>query len=458
MLLISFPDNCRAERRWISSVLLGGFLGLDYEIRFDGGNMARMESGGKTLEIFDAFFTAAKDNWLSEASLPVEPLQRWIIPTSGLEPDLVEPAVPVIFGAPEFSLHDTGDGTLGLDVFGSAFFMLSRYEEAVSKQRDNHDRFPATASLAYRERFLNRPIVDEYTEILWAAISRIWPQLERKPREFKLFVTCDVDHPYHAGAASFLRMIKRTAGELIRKRTLRRVAAPAINYFASKVGDWKNDPYYYTVDWMMDVNEKVGNRVAFNFIPEITDPRMDDTCAITDHAVRAMLKRIAYRGHEIGIHPGFNTYQNPKNIISGKNRLQGVLDEAGIRQEVIGGRQHYLRWATKTPALWDAAGLEYDSTLGYSDYAGFRCGTCHEYGMYDLHARKDLKLTQRPLIVMEMAVVAHMGHGYTKAALTTMKNLKSAAKKFKGSFTLLWHNSCLEEEKAREIYCEIIKQ
>lgn len=458
MLLISFPDNCRAERRWISSVLLGSFLGLDYELRFDSGSTVRMEIGGKILEVSDAFFTAAKDKWLSDASLPAEPLQQWTVRDSGLEPDLIESAVPVIFGAGGFNSRDTGGAMLSLDIFGSAFFMLSRYEEAVSKHRDNHDRFPATASLAYRERFLNRPIVDEYTEILWAAITRVWPQLERKPREFKLFVTCDVDHPYHAGATSFLRMIKRTAGELVRKRTLRGTVTPAKNYFASKIGDWSNDPYYHTVDWMMDVNEKAGNQVAFYFIPEITDPRMDDTCPITDSAVKSMLKRIAHRGHEIGIHPGFNTYQSPKNIISGKNRLQNVLDQVEIRQEIVGGRQHYLRWATKTPAIWDAAGLEYDSTLGYSDHAGFRCGTCHEYGMYDLHARRPLKLVQRPLIVMELTVVAHMGHGYTKDALATMKNLKGAVKKFKGSFTLLWHNSCLEEERAREIYCEIIKQ
>ena len=58
-----------------------------------------------------------------------------------------------------------------LDIFGSAFFMLTRYEEMVITERDTHGRFPARASIAYREGLLERPIVDEYLELLWAAIQ-----------------------------------------------------------------------------------------------------------------------------------------------------------------------------------------------------------------------------------------------------------------------------------------------
>jgi len=40
--------------------------------------------------------------------------------------------------------------------------MLTRYEEVVKSVKDEHERFPARASLAYREGFLMRPIVNEY--------------------------------------------------------------------------------------------------------------------------------------------------------------------------------------------------------------------------------------------------------------------------------------------------------
>ena len=48
---------------------------------------------------------------------------------------------------------DIGE-TLGADLFGSAMFMLSRYEEIARPEPDRHERFPATASLAYRDPHL----------------------------------------------------------------------------------------------------------------------------------------------------------------------------------------------------------------------------------------------------------------------------------------------------------------
>lgn len=456
-MLLTVPDNCRAERSWIGEVLLGDFLGLDYEMRFDDGDSVRISADGKTLTLPDIFLSHTSQRWLSPQSLPETPLQHWNVAASGLATELTDPTMPVLFGTRGFDMHDSMRATLHIDIFGSAFFMLSRYEEAVDNRRDSHDRFPASASLAWKERFLERPIIDEYVEILWTAMQRLWPRLQRRQHQFRTVVTCDVDHPYHPGAMSFRRMIKRTAGEVLRKRSLNDIFRPARNYVAGRYGNWRNDPYYYTVDWIMQVNENAGNTVAFNFIPEITDTRMDDTCPISDPAVKAMMKRIAERKHEIGLHPGYRTYQSKKNIVSGKRKLQQVLDQERIPQRVSGGRQHYLRWSTQTPAFWNAAGLIYDSTLGYADHAGFRCGTCHEFSMYDLHRREALEVRQRPLICMESTVIDYMGCGFTDTALEKMHSLKNAARTVRGNFMLLWHNSSFENERARSMYCDIIR-
>ena len=74
------------------------------------------------------------------------------------------------------SYYAESDGgiQLGLDIFGSVFFMITRYEEVVKSDRDEYDRFPAAASLAYQEGFLDRPIVNEYLEILWTCMKRLW--------------------------------------------------------------------------------------------------------------------------------------------------------------------------------------------------------------------------------------------------------------------------------------------
>ncbi len=45
--------------------------------------------------------------------------------------------------------EDNHEISLGLDVFSSVFFMLTRYEGVVKDDRDKDDCFPAKASLAY---------------------------------------------------------------------------------------------------------------------------------------------------------------------------------------------------------------------------------------------------------------------------------------------------------------------
>jgi hypothetical protein len=53
--------------------------------------------------------------------------------------------------------------------------MLARYKEVARSDRDEHDRFPAAASLTHQEGFFERPIVNEYLEILWSCVKRLLP-------------------------------------------------------------------------------------------------------------------------------------------------------------------------------------------------------------------------------------------------------------------------------------------
>lgn len=460
MLLVMFPDTCRAEHCWISSVLLGEFLGLVYEVRFDSEDKVRISTAGKTLELSDAFFIGTKGKWLSSESLTAEPLQWWAVADSGLDPNLVDPTVPVLFGAAGFKVHDTGDATLNLDIFGSAFFMLTRYEEAFSPERDAHDRFPANASLAYRKNFLGRPIVDEYVEILWAAMQRLWPGLVRKQRKARMLISCDVDLPFDPACASLYRLGKRLLGRIWREKSFDAVPNTIKNYSEVSRGNDTHDPYRQALSWMMDINEKAGNQLTFNFIPEKTDQKMDHANSLDEPRMRTLMRTIYARGHLIGFHPGYNTYKHPVAFAQSINTLRRVMAEENIQQDILGGRQHYLRWEVKTTAqLWEANGMTYDSTLSYSTVPGFRCGTCHEYPMYDLVNRKPLKLLQRPLIVMESSVIEQpdMEAAYGMEALALMQHYKRICHQFNGNFTLLWHNSYFENQTDKDMYCEVIK-
>jgi len=162
------------------------------------------------------------------------------------------------------------------------------------------------------------------------------------------------------------------------------------------------------------------------------------------------------RGHEVGYHGGFRTYRNPQLTATEFARLRATAAELAIRREHWGGRQHYLRFeAPVTWANWEVAGLDYDSTLGYSEHVGFRAGTCHEFPAFHLLERRAMRVREQPLIVMDVTVFGSMGLE-PDAATETVLDLAATCRRHEGTFTLLWHNSELQTSRERAWYRELI--
>ena len=190
-LLVDLPAGYEAERTYVLDVVLGDMLGVPYAARVADRRDVRIrlaeDDGHREVLLPDVLFAAGRQAWLTAGTLPAEPL-RW-----------VEPRLPVLYGdaRPEQALERGPDRVrLTIDVLGSAFFMLTRYEEVVRTERDEHGRFPASASVAVRSAFLDRPIVDEYVDLLWAALSECWPRLRRRRTTYRVHLTHDVDHPF----------------------------------------------------------------------------------------------------------------------------------------------------------------------------------------------------------------------------------------------------------------------
>lgn len=470
MLNIYIPNTCPNEQRYALSILLGEFLGLDFEVSTHAAEkiiITRMGSGQNSEKSFSldaTFFNLAHQHWLAPASMPGLPLQHWNPADDGLMVDLVDPSVPVLYGQP--GLVRTADHWhLNLDIFGSVFFMLSRYEELITPERDNHDRFPATASVAYRAGFIDRPLVNEYLEILWACMQGLWggqeagKGLARKTRQFRKFISCDVDHPFDHAGYSLSKTVKRMAARVLRDRNPKLAVLDGLNYCFKKMGSDRFDSYRNNIEWLLQVNKAAGNTVAFYFIPVQTSLSHEDANAVDDPKLINLIKHIIDTGHEVGMHPGYNTYDNPKNFNRSAQTFKSILNSQGIAIAEIGGRHHYLRYdVSVTPGLWAENGFAYDSSLGYADKAGFRTGSCYEYSMYDLAGRQPLRLKQRPLIVMDCTIVSkqYEGLGFTEAAKARFHYFEEVCKRYRGDFALLWHNSFFIDKKAKRFYRELI--
>ncbi|NEP55947.1 MAG: hypothetical protein F6K31_02840 [Symploca sp. SIO2G7] len=464
MIKVEISSRYESERRYILSVIFGEFLGLDIQIKLSDRQDTRISVNANKgeLVIADGLFSTPPNQWLQLASLPRQPLKVWNIVPTGLSTITVSPEIPVIYGNDphnqDFFQLSENKIYLGLDIFGSAFFMLTRYEEIVKPDCDQHDRFPAHASLAYQEGFLERPIINEYLEILWAAMKQLWPKVQRKPRELKTLVSCDVDNPYSCHVKSWKATGRKMLGDIIKRHSYQMSLQTAINAVATKLGNYSYDPLN-TFDWIMDVNEQVGNKVAFFFLAASLVPNMDSHYNLNEPRIRALIRKIHHRGHEIGLHGSYSAYQNQLQLQKEADTLRSVLAEENIDQGILGFRQHYLRWnPLQTHHYLDIIGLDYDTTLGYAAYAGFRCGICYEYPMYDFASSATMKLYQRPLVLMECSVIdkIYMGLGCTVNTLNYMNLLKSYCCQFNGNFTVLWHNNFLQKWQYLDIYQKII--
>jgi hypothetical protein len=344
------------------------------------------------------------------------------------------------------------------DVFGLIFKSLTCQEEYKQIHLDEHDRFSASSSTAYQSGTLECPVVDMCFDIIRQSVSRQWPELKLREFSPKTFVTCDVDNPYEYYTSSYRALIKKLGGDLLKRRSLDEFNRSWMNYLKTARGDYSLDSND-TFEWMMEVNEKAGNRMAFYFLVDVSVPAMDAHYSIDEPRIRDLMRNIHARGHEIGLHASYGTFKDPQQMKKEADKLRQVMDEEGIRQDEIGSRQHYLRWSTpETARHLEAAGIAYDTTLGYAEQPGFRCGTSHEFQMFDIEKQEASKLRQRPLIVMEASVLSpkYMNRDYSEDTFEYMKSIKDECFNYGGNFTLLWHNSSLKTEEDKVLYQEII--
>ena len=110
------------------------------------------------------------------------------------------------------------------------------------------------------------------------------------------------------------------------------------------------------------------------------------------------------------------------------------------------GRGHYLRFEVPTPwQIWEDCGMGVDSTCGYADKEGFRCGAGEEFSVFNILTREKLKLKERPVILMDFSLF-----GYQKLGWNKIKDILRKLMKNKKTFTILWHNSQIEHRKIYE--------
>ncbi len=421
MLIIETSSRFLPEKTYIFQVLLSQLLGIEHQIlvKERANYLLRLPNGG-TITIEDHFFAKMPEgDYFRPENVPDQA-------DTFTQPYARQERLTAVYGTPQFVFYKQSV-TCGLDVFASAFFMLTRWEEYARADRDEHGRFPAQSALSFRAGFLDRPVVNEYANLLWQMLLRLGWNIPRPEKQFRLQLSFDVDYPQLW--PSPLARLRTLGGSILQRHQ------PRETLFWLKKHFFKRQDPYDTFDDLMDLAEQNGSPAQFNFLGE--RPKNSDAWyALNQPFLEKLLQKITARGHVVGFHPSYEAHDDTTAFV---RELESVRRASG--QAVTAGRNHFLRFAApQTWQCWADAGLECDSSVGYSDAIGFRAGICDTYPVFNFLTRQTLALQEKPLLAMDVTLALYQKFT-PQQAIAQLTQLRNQVRKHHGEFTLLWHNS-----------------
>jgi len=88
--------------------------------------------------------------------------------------------------------------------------------------------------------------------------------------------------------------------------------------------------------------------------------------------------------------------------------------------------------------------MEIDSTAGYADAEGFRCGTGDLFRTFDVWRREAMRLKERPLVIMEGTLAAYRNLS-ALAAQEIFRQYIEVAARYRMPLTILFHNNSFDD-------------
>lgn len=264
-----------------------------------------------------------------------------------------------------------------------------------------------------------------------------------RTNEFALCLTHDVDRPYKTFQAPYYTFKRRDLSHI---KSLLSSTRP-----------------YWQFENIMDLEDELGVRSAFYFLnerhlfremaptkwPNPTNWKLFlGRYDIEDEEIVGIIQKLHRNGWEIGLHGSYNSYTDLDRLRCEKRALERILGE-----EIVGGRQHYLR--LQQPKTWEyhrSIGLKYDASLGSSTEYGFddRYSVIRPFGD---------EFVVYPLTIMERALMESTES--IEAAWAECRRLLEEARDHGAVMTILWHPRYFNEHEYpgyRTIYERLIEE
>jgi hypothetical protein len=327
------------------------------------------------------------------------------------------------------------------DIFAASFFLVSRYEEYLDHNADEHGRFKASSSLAFRNGFLGIPVINIWAKEMAKSLAKRFRTITFRRNEFRSILTIDTDEI----SASSGMNIFRSLGAL--------VTDIASGHNASRqyrsVSQAEND-HFDVFDYIFECFEKNRQEARF-FFPVGDRSRHDLNPSWKNSEYRELITCVAER-YETGLHPSYSASVNSSMTVAESGRLKNILGK-----DIMCSRFHYLR--IQMPQSYRnilGAGISEDYSMGFPEEPGFRAGISGPFMFYDLKEERETNLKIYPFQIMDVTLFQYKKLS-REDSRSLILDLIRKTRQAGGTFVSIWHNTSLSDDERRKGWRELFE-
>jgi hypothetical protein len=432
-MLLVFAESDSPRLRYILLVLLGELSDIAYTLTSDRS-------------VFTAW-DGPRLNYTTERITRDE----LFIPPAGLLSEAGIAAVDVLVHPgqdyPYFFATEGGD--LPFDLFSASFYLVTRYEEYRPAALDAWGRFDHRQSLAAREGFLRRPLVNEWMRAFRAILREKFPSLACLEPAFRFVPTYDIDIAYAYLHRTGLRRVGGWVKDMVRGN--RAQLAQRIRVFLGR----ETDPYD-VYEWLDALHMRYGLRPVYFFLVAARHEGPDRNIDPRLPALRDLVRYHA-AGYTTGLHPSWKSGDHPELLAAEQETMEDITGAPVTRS-----RNHYIRIRIpETYRLLEEAGIRDDYSMGYATANGFRASVAAPYTWYDLERERVTNLRVHPFCFMDANAIFEENLSPSRA-FEQLKALHDRVKSCGGTMYTVFHNNFLGSYPAykgwREVYEVFLEQ
>ncbi len=327
-------------------------------------------------------------------------------------------------------------GDFSFDLLSAIFYLLSRYEEYLPHQKDNYGRYAHVNSLAYKENFLNQPLINLWLNDFKKALLQKFPSLVFKRGHFKFIPTYDIDIAYSYKSKGW----KRNLGG-----ALRSVAKGKWSELRERIevlqGERK-DPYD-AYEWLDALHLYCKVKPVYFFLVAQTQKYYDKNIPTSSKLLQELIAYFA-KVYKLGLHPSWqSSVANESTILKEeKEWLEVVADK-----EIVHSRQHYIKFDLPlTYRRLLECGITRDYSMGYGSVNGFRASVASSFQWFDLEINSVTPLVIFPFCFMDTNAFFQQKLS-EREAYDELKHYYTILKKINGLLITIWHNNFLGSDK-----------